>query len=249
MDTIQHGSIKTGPDLIGDSIDLIVKTDDPTHPFRYWKDRTANEKVTLSIFKINIPHPSSPEGAFPPVIDRTKPVYVGRLGNAEYQPGGTIRVRATSLMEVGEQQCPKMAVQRTCNHRLFDVNCGVSELAFTTAGAISAVSAEYVESLAFGIQVAAMADPDWFALGRVTVGGEVRQIVGASGNRLYIDQPFRLAAVGQVASATAGCNKRIVVCDGKFNNLTRTVMFPYVPNSNPQYEALKTPKQSGGKKG
>lgn len=249
VDAIDHGQIKSGSDLIGEGMDVTVKTDDPTHPFRYWKDRTANERVTLSIFKINIPSRSQPEAAFPPVIDREDPVYVGRLGNAEYQPGGSIRVRADSLLEIGEEQCPKMVVQRTCNHRLFDQNCGVNELTFTTGGSISAVSDTYVESLAFGLQVSTVADPDWFALGKVMVGGEVRQIVGASGNRLYIDQPFRLAAVGQSITATAGCNKRIVTCDDKFDNLLRTVQFPYIPNSNPQFEALKLPKESGGKKG
>jgi len=236
---IWHGRASSGGDFLGESLDVECQTDDPNHPLRYWLHRGALEKVTLSIYRLD---------AGDLTIHRGAPVYVGRLENAEYPPGGRITVRASSILRISEQQSPRMMIQRTCNHRLFDLNCGVNESLNTTTGLITGLTDAYVESPAFGLLSAIKSDPDWFALGRITVGGEARQIVGAAVNRLYVDEPFLRAKTGDTVSAAAGCNKRVMTCLNKYGNLARTIQFPYIPNRNPQYEALQAPKPGGGKK-
>jgi hypothetical protein len=120
---------------------------------------------------------------------------------------------------------------------------------FTTTGTITALTDDYVEAAEFAAKETAESDPVWFALGVVRVGNETRLATGTNGaGRLYLNFPFRSAIVGDTITAEAGCSKRIGVCTGKFNNLVNFLGFPYVPNTNPQFEALSQPKAGGGKK-
>jgi hypothetical protein len=239
-DPISHDRLQSGLDFISEAIKVSTSTESAAHPLRYWVDRNAMENMSLSIFKLD---------ADTLTIDRANPIYFGRLENAEYPPGGKVRVNATSIFRIGEQNSPKVMCQRTCVHRLFDQNCAVSEAAFTTVGTIGGLGDDWVEAAAFGIKASAEGDANWFSLGTVTVGNERRLVVGEAGSRLYLDEPFLNAAIGQDISATAGCNKRILTCLNKFNNLGRTIQFPYIPNRNPQFQALEVPKAGGGKKG
>jgi hypothetical protein len=118
----------------------------------------------------------------------------------------------------------------------------------TTAATLTDVQPTFVEAAAFGTAATAHTDPNWFALGRVTVGNEVRMVVGQDATKLYIDEPFYAAAIGAAAAAKPGCDKRVFTCFNKFNNLDNTVQFPYLPSRNPQFEALLLPQTTGGKK-
>lgn len=238
-DNIQHGSIRSGVDFLPEDLTLEVATDDSTHPLRYYRNRNAFEVTSLEIFETS---------AETLTFDRTKPLYKGRVGPVDFEDEGKIRATCSSLLRVGEQQLPRMQMQRPCNHRLFDEHCGVSSGLFVITGTLTAVTDEYVEATAFATEATTRGDAQWFALGKVTVGAETRMIVGQSTNKLYIDEPFNLAAVGQQATALPGCNKRVSHCVGRFNNIVRSMQFTYMPNSNPQVEAILNPKPQGGKK-
>lgn len=238
-DNLIHGELHAGSDFLGEELSIEVATDIATHPFRFYTARNAMEVTEASIFETD---------ADTPAIDRNAPIYAGRVGPVEYKGQGQADVGLSSLFRIGEQQVPRMQVQRTCNHRLGDVNCGVDLAPLTTSTTLTDVQPEFVESADFGAAATAHTDANWFALGRVTVGNEVRMVVGQDGDKLYIDEPFFSATIGDAASAKPGCDKRINTCDGKYDNLDNTVQFPYLPSSNPQFQALKTPQSAGGKK-
>ena len=151
---------------------------------------------------------------------------------------------------MNERELPTMRMQRTCNWRTFQQGCGAVEADFTTAGVMTGVSADpaYIEAPAFGSKATAMADPNWFALGKVTVGTEKRLCTGQAGNRLYLNLPFKSAVVGNAVSAVAGDDKRVGTCNTKFGQLANHLAAPYIPNENPSIAPLKTPARTGGKK-
>ncbi len=81
------------------------------------------------------------------------------------------------------------------------------------------------------------------------IGTETRLVTGQNADKLYINAPFNATiAAGTSASARPGCDKRINGGCAKFGNQANFLGFPYTPNSNPQYEALVTPKAKAGKK-
>jgi uncharacterized phage protein (TIGR02218 family) len=239
-DNIRHGSIRSGVDFLAEDLQIEAATEDSRHPLRYYLNRNAFEVTELQIFETDLSTLT---------FDPTKPLYKGRVGNVEFEDEGEIRAMCSSLLRVAEQQLPRMQMQRPCNHRLYDLNCGVSPGLFEITGTLTAVTDEYVEATAFATEATARGDAQWFALGKVTVGSEKRMVVGQSTNKLYIDEPFSSAvAAGQSAVALPGCNKRVSHCVGRFNNIVQSLQFTYMPNSNPQVEAILNPKPQGGKK-
>ena len=93
------------------------------------------------------------------------------------------------------------------------------------------LQAPYVDSAGVRRQAkGARTDKDWFTLGKVICGQEIRLCVGQDGGRLYLNAPFQAAEVGAAISATAGCDKRITTCLGKFSALNQILGSP-----NPQH--------------
>jgi hypothetical protein len=178
------------------------------------------------------------------------PIYKGRIAGAEFQTKGEIIGKVTSLLKIGEIDAPQALSERTCVHETYDGFCTLSALAFTTTGNIDAKSTNppWIEANEFGDKATLEADPNWFTLGLVTVGSEQRFCTKQVGNRLYLNVPFKFANVGDPASALAGDDKRIETCNAKFSNVINHLGFKYMPNKNVQFEALTTPKPSGGKK-
>lgn len=238
-DNISHGRIRAGVEFLSEPLDLTVGTDTVNHPLRYYLARKNMEITSLSIFESD---------ADTLTLDRTAPVYTGRLASVIYEDSGIIKADCSSILRISEQQVPRQQVQRTCNHRLFDANCGVVEATYQVPGTLIIVTDEYVEAVEFGAEAITRADVNWFAMGKVRVGTEVRMVVGQDGDKLYLDEAFSLAAGGDAAVALPGCDKRIGTCLNKYDNVLRTIQFPYLPSKNPQFEALTTPKPSGGKK-
>lgn len=238
-DNIQHGSIRSGIDFLSEDLDLSVATEDSRHPLRYYLNRSAFEVTELRIFETNAE-------SFP--FDRDSPLYVGRVGNVQFDDEGKITATCSSVLRVAEQEVPRMQMQRTCNHRLFDVNCGVSSGIYEITGSLITVTEDYVEATAFAVEATARGDAQWFGMGKVTVGTETRLVVGQSAGKLYLDEPFNAVVVGDTATGLPGCNKRLSHCVGRYNNVVRTMQFTYMPNTNPQTEEILHPKPAGGKK-
>jgi hypothetical protein len=238
---IQHSEITQDTEFNLDGIKISVTTDDAAHPFRGLLDRSLIQPTEVEIFQSD---------AETLVVDLTAPVFKGRLGEVRFLERGMIEAAVSSLLRIGEHETPHTRMQRVCNLSTYSARCGVNPATFTTTGTLTAVNfaQAYIEAAAFGAKATAEGDPNWFALGKVTIGSEVRICVGQAGNRLYLNAPFRSAVIGNSASALAGDDKRIGTCHAKFNNRVNNLSWPYLPNENPQFEALKTPQPSGGKK-
>jgi hypothetical protein len=243
---VTHTNIRAGIDVLSDQIQIRFGTDQtyPTNPLRYFNNRLTAEDMTVTVYKTDLSTLT---------VDTTAPLFVGKVERVQFEDKGIIVAQVSSIFRVGEVPLPQKAVQRLCNNRLFDGVCSLVAATYTTAGTISAQSTTivlpYVEATAFGTKATTEDDPNWFALGKVTVGTEVRLCVGQDGNRLYLDAPFAGADIAEAVSATAGCDKRIGTCELKFGNLDNYLGFPYIPSVDPNLEALVTPRPSGGKKG
>jgi uncharacterized phage protein (TIGR02218 family) len=240
---IEHGEIGQDVEFSLDPINITIATDDEDHPLRALLDPNLSEVTDLEIFETDYSTLT---------VDLTAPIYKGRIGECQFIERGKIRVQVSSAFRIGEQEAPKIILQRTCNHRLFDSGCGLVDNDFQTNGNITALSSgatPYIEAAEFGATATAEGDVNWFALGKVMVGTETRFCVGQSGDRLYLNAPFSSAVdVGNQANAWPGCDKRAGTCDAKFGNITNHLAWPLIPNRNPQFEALQTPKPGGGKK-
>jgi hypothetical protein len=238
-ENIRHGAMRLGVDFISEELEISVATDLEGHPFREYLSRAAYEITDLSIWESN-------GEAFP--FDRTKPIYRGRVGPADYKENGVLELVCSSIMRLGEVQVPTKQAQRTCNHRFGDRWCAKDIGPLTVDATVSELTIDYVEADEFEVEADAQGDPQWFALGRVWIGTEVRMVVGQHENRLYADEPFHRALVGQAAQAAPGCNKRVVHCNGRYANIENMLAFPYTPNGNPQFEGLFDAAPAGGKK-
>lgn len=241
-ENVAHSEIATGLDFVVEEVELRAGSDRIDHPLRYYLEREATELTTVRIFEAD-----GDTGA----VDLNSPIFKGIVSGVEYNAEGEIVTRLLNVTRHAGNQLPAIQVQRTCNHRLFDANCGLLESAFRITGTVSVVSSDpaFIESAAIATEVTARSDGNWFALGRIKVGSEVRLCVGTNGSsRVYLNQPFKGATVGMAVEALPGCDKRIGTCKNKFNNLANTIQFPYLPSANPQFEALRNPKPEGGKK-
>lgn len=238
---ITHGEIVAGIDLYENGCMVTVATDDETHPLRSLADKTLLQETTLEIFKSD---------ADTLAVDLTKPVYSGSIQEVTFSRAGVISMKLSTNLRVGELSGPVVQYQRTCNHDTYSTRCGLSAATFTTTGTVTALSGDpaWIEAAEFGAKSTAESDANWFALGRVAVGSEQRLCVGQDGSRLYLNAPFRNAEVGNSITALAGDDKRIGTCAAKFNNVANFLGTPWMPNKNPQFEALETPKPKGGKK-
>lgn len=245
---IEHGDITEDIEFSSDPFMLDMATDDATNPIRNFLDPAFIQLTSLEIYEVA-------DAANPVPGDVAAPIYKGRIERAALNEKGGMTVECSTLLRISETEVPQALSERTCIHRTFDGNCGLNPAAFTTEGILTGLSsgaAPYIEADEFGDKATLEADPNWFALGVVTIGAEQRMCTGQDGNRLYLNAPFRSAVIGNSAFAQAGDDYRIETCHNKFNNVTGNnkgfLGFPWMPNKNPQFEALEAPKPAGGKK-
>jgi hypothetical protein len=238
---IEHDAIEENVDFTNDPISLTCATDAATHPLRAFLDPANVEETTIDIYEVDVE-------ALPGVLPAA--TYSGRIERAQPTGKGRWKAAISSLMRIAEEDIPQALMERTCVLRTYDEYSGLNPVDWRTSGPVTAISFSppYVEAVEFGAKATAEADPNWFALGLVQIGTEKRLCTGQDGDRLYLNVPFRNAIVGNTVDAYAGDDKRIETWDTKFSNAENCLAFPYIPNRNPQFEALVTPKPEGGKK-
>jgi len=232
--------ITSSLDMLGDTLRVTLKTDDSAHPLLDYLDPLQCRNYTVEVWMADLDDLAA--------VNLATPDHVGRVEEVSFGEQGSITLEVSSLFRFGEQRIPKVQMQRLANESVYKY---ATEATFTTAGTISGLSSDpaYVEAAVFGTKATAEGDPNWFALGKVVAGTEIRMCTGQSGNRLYLNYPLRRAVVGGGISAVAGDDKRVNTWAAKFGQLTKFLGFPYIPARNPQFQALETPKQGGGKKG
>jgi hypothetical protein len=238
-DNIRHGSLRSGIDFLSEDLELEIATDRTDHPLSYYLRRAAFEITELQIWETN-------GETFP--FNRNAPFYKGRINKVDFPDNGQIKAVCSSILRLSELQLPLKQQQRTCNNRLYDLNCGVSPALYEITGVVSGITETYIEATAFQTEATARGDAQWFALGKVVVGVEKRMITGQDAGKLYLDEAFVDVQIGDTVTAWPGCNKRVDHCDMKFNNIENMSAMPYAPNANPQFENLLHPKATAGKK-
>jgi len=239
-ENIKHSSTRATLNMLPGIGTLTIRTDSADHPLRDYLQKETVEKTDLRIFRTTLDDLT---------IDENAPLFTGECGKATFGTAGEISFPMSSNWRIGEESFPRKKAQRTCNHEFCDVNCTLSEATFTIDGILTDQDDAFVEASEFGDEAIAQGDPQWFALGKVRLNGEVRQVMGQVGDKLYINWPFKAATLGDDVQAVPGCNKRPSHCETRYSNIANSTMFPLMPNSNPQFQALKVPKSGGGKKG
>lgn len=236
---ITQGPLESSMDFLPEHLSISVTTDDPNHPFRYFLESAGSEQMNVTIYEVDAD-----------VLTLGNPIYKGRCSNPTFSEKGKIEIELSSILRIGEMTAPRIKNERNCQHHLYDQYCGLTEAAFQTTTTVSASSKDpaWIEAAAFGTVATSHSDPNWFALGKVKIGNQIRKCVGVSGIRLYLNAPFSGTVTGVSVTASAGCDKLDTTCNNKFANIKNHLGFHYVPSKNPALKALESPKPTSGKK-
>ena len=135
-----------------------------------------------------------------------------------------------------EKTANRFTYQSTCNHILFDPNCGLDINDFSFVTTVSNVTEDRIEITVNDIFKTGVTDPEWL------VGG--RMIIEQTGAACKIDAVDYAAKtitllsyfnvnIGDQVRLAAGCNKSRDHCLNKFNNLSRQSAKKYVPGRDP----------------
>jgi uncharacterized phage protein (TIGR02218 family) len=147
----------------------------------------------------------------------------------------TATINVVSLAYKFDMPLPKNSYSPSCSNTLFDSKCTASKAAFTVAKTVTATSTNfkvYTDNI-IG------ASPARWENGTITFTsgvniGITRTIKIASGPTptiFTVSNPFPLPpSISDTFTVTAGCDKSMSVCDGRFGNLANFRGFPYVPN-------------------
>ena len=231
---LTHLGVRAGTDFLDEGARLHVATADDSNFWRQFLGGAPPEPVTVEIFETEAPDFD---------LDLSSPFYRGEVRRVMFGKSGRIDVELSSVLRVGEWPICRHLIGKLCNWRLYEgTTCKAVPSTYARTGALTAVENTYVEAAIFATEA-----NDWFTFGKVQVGSEVRMVTGHDGTRLNISAPFRSAAVGDTATAWAGCDRQEETCDDKFDNLENFGGFPHIPKRNPVMKALTPPKQEGKK--
>lgn len=128
-----------------------------------------------------------------------------------------------------ERRIPWPVTQKQCNYALYGPGCQVNRLLFQVMATLSSVTGDELRSPDFATK------PDgWFTNGYVVApNGEFRFIIHHETNLIVLQTPFVDVAANDIVESYAGCSRLRDVCKNKFNNLSRFLGFPWIPNKNP----------------
>lgn len=154
------------------------------------------------------------------------PYWQGFVGQIKVSDGRA-SLRSPSVLEFAlSNNIPTVFYQTICNHVLFDGRCQVSELLWSQATTVSAVSGRTIDVGTIG------------TLNGVLVGGtatlasgETRMIVAQTGNQITVNYGFSDIAATDAITVRAGCNHDSD-CVSRFNNGINYGGFRYIPPDN-----------------
>jgi uncharacterized phage protein (TIGR02218 family) len=180
--------------------------------------------------------------------------------------GHKLSAECNSWWGILQRKAPRLFLQRTCNHDLFEPNtCRVMRAGFeATAQIVSLAPDAYPPTVVVDLiyttfnQMLDWVTEDWFAGGFLEIGSGTsfecrtitRSVLSASTNRLtlQLNAPLLHAAAEDWVQLLAGCDGESATCAAKFNNLVNFGGFGDIPSRNPSLKAMNTPTSQGGKK-
>lgn len=255
----EHGELRQSLTLDRDEITLKLRWWAGC-PFRQFLPNALEAKVTLAIYECDV---SGSAGS------NVTQWFGGEITGLAAE-GPTLTLSAAGANALFDRKIPRLLLQTTCNHALFDSGCGLDRDDWEFSADVYSVSGTtlVLESFArtgglpdgFGFE-------HWFALGFVeaTIDGlPVRKIIFDSAAITSSRIEITLASAFEEAPAVAasvtlwpGCDGRDETCKawhttdcptGKFDNYESFGGFPYIPITSPQSQPLKSSASSTGKK-
>jgi uncharacterized phage protein (TIGR02218 family) len=163
--------------------------------------------------------------------------WTGAVLSSAFNGDGEVELLCRGIKNIFQREGPRMSYGGTCQHILYDVGCGLAEVAFTDAGVIvTDIASDGVTLTLSGLSATS------YLNGKIEKdgGADNRLIVGHSGNQVTIQYPFRSDfAVGDIVSLTQGCDHIITGdCLNQFANTDNFGGAPYTPGLNPWAEGL-----------
>jgi len=231
---ITHGEITKTTEFLEEDVEIQVAVRQGTEVLQRFLAGTPPVGISFEIYQV-----------FAPGLVLGSALYIGDVKDVTLARRGVLEVRVGSLLSIAEQTIPGVFVQQPCNWVLYDsTTCKVVADDFKTSGIVSAISSNYVEGGGEFESISLInGDGQWFARGKVTIGGETRTILEQEGDRLYLNAPFYDAEIGDDVDAFPGCDHINTTCQNKFNNLPNFGGQPHRPILNPSITPKEPPQQ------
>lgn len=169
----------------------------------------------------------------PVVPTDTLVLFVGRVAEIDFGRSAA-SFQINSHLELLNQPMPRNLYQGGCVNTLYDASCGLAKASFGIDGTAGAGSTASLISMSFGQATG------YFDLGSIqfTSGANagiargVKSYTHGSPGSASLTMPFPAApATGDAFTIYPGCDKTLVSCASKFNNLANNRSFPFVPTN------------------
>ena len=140
-----------------------------------------------------------------------------------------VRLSAKSDVDILNRPLPRTVHMAPCTNTLYDTLCTLAAGDFSVSANVASGSTPLVVNTD-------LSEPDgYFELGMVTFtsganSGVSRTVVSYSGSQVGVMPRLLVApAPGDTFDIVPGCDKAMVTCNSKFNNLAHFRGFPFIP--------------------
>jgi uncharacterized phage protein (TIGR02218 family) len=183
-------------------------------------------------------------------LDTKKLIFSGKVSRLSYSNQVVIDFFVGSSGDSVRNEVPTVYFEKRCSRRFLSTGCNLDPLVYQVSGLVDTISGISLASTEIGDESTTRGFPDWFLLGRITIGTETRTIVSHNGDSIKVSTPFLNASPGDEFTILPGCNRTQAYCVDRFNNFVNFGGFPFVPPKNPQLEAVRFNSEIpvGGKK-
>lgn len=163
--------------------------------------------------------------------------FQGQVASFSVQ-GEKVVLHCASMQQAMEKKIPRFRFQRICNHILYDRGCGLDPEDFKVAAEVTYVLGTNVSVTWSGSHATwpGGAPEGWGAAGMLhkPSTGQRQFIVSHPTNLdMVLLSPMVGLLVGDDVEVFAGCTRTPEMCQERFDNLSRFVGFPNIPEINP----------------
>lgn len=221
---IERGRVRVVIGVEVDTLDMTIYADQAkligSTP---WMQAVAGgllDGATVKLERVFMAAPPAPVGGFVHFSGRVANVQLSRIG---------AQITVNSDLELLNVQMPRNLYQPTCQHTLYDADCGLARSACATSAKVTAGST--ATTIACNLTAAANA----YVLGYLeftsgALTGVKRSIRASAPGSVQILNPLPLIpAAGDAFTVYLGCDKTQAMCTVRFNNKASFRAFPYIP--------------------
>ena len=220
------------------------------NPFEDWLPINIGPPIELTIIESEVDPETGIIGAKRDILFR------GTAAGCTRQ-GALITVDFKDTQDVAKSEVPDEPITTLCPLKLYDIaTCGVVRSEFELSGTIEAID-ENNATIDFECAALNGKAASWMIGDKIQTGTkpdlEIRTvedatILSSTRHRLYLNWPFRLAAVDDVVTGYAGCDRTPGTCASKFDNFDRYGGNIQMPEENLNLKAIPLKANDGGKK-